>query len=168
LLTKNGSVLESPEVDFGGDTLRVTFPYQLDAGDHESYQWQDNTTNRYLTILSPGIYSVTVTNAANCITTQSVFIDQASYVNEAAAEKLDVRLFPNPASDMLNIEVNLKTGGDIVVEIVDITNHVIFSDTHVGYETYYHTLDVNSMPRGVYFIRFRNSDVYQVTRFVIQ
>jgi hypothetical protein len=167
-ITKNVAVLESPEVDFGGDTLRVEFPYQLDAGNHESYQWQDNSTNRYLTVSNPGLYSVIVTNAANCITTQSVYVDNLTFINDVAAENLDVRLYPNPASDVLNVEVNLKTGEDIIVELVDITNHVVFSEKHSGYETYYHQFDVNSMSKGIYFIRFRNKEVYQVSKIVIR
>lgn len=166
--TKNVTVVESPDVDFGGDTLEVEFPYQLDAGNHESYQWQDNSTNRYLTVYNPGLYSVIVTNAANCDHVELVYVDQLSFINEAAAEKLDVNLYPNPASEFLTVELNIKSGEEIIVELLDITNHVIFSDKHSGFAPYNHRFDVSSMSKGIYFLRFRNNEVYQVSKIIIQ
>ncbi|MGD2033820.1 MAG: hypothetical protein PVF73_02115, partial [Bacteroidales bacterium] len=39
------NVIESPDVDFGGDALEVEFPYVLDAGSgYEAYLWSDNST----------------------------------------------------------------------------------------------------------------------------
>jgi hypothetical protein len=167
-LSRSIVVLESPVVNFGGDTLKVNLPYQLNAGQHESYQWQDNSTGQYFTVANPGVYSVTVTNAANCITTKSVYVDYATFINDAAAENLDVRLYPNPTNDFLNIEANLKTGKDLLVEIVDINNHLIYSKTHTGFESFNYTLDVSSLSEGVYFIRFSNSEIVHVSRFVIR
>ncbi|MBN2485021.1 MAG: T9SS type A sorting domain-containing protein [Bacteroidales bacterium] len=167
-LEKSIFVLAAPVVNFGGDTLRVAMPHRLDPGLHESYQWQDNSTNRYFTVNMPGNYSVIVTNAANCITTKAVFVDRLSSISNAIPESLDVKLYPNPANDILNIEANIKLGGELLVEIYDIRNQLVFSDKHKGFAIYSHQLDVNTMPAGVYFIRFRNNQLYYITKFVIE
>jgi PKD repeat protein len=49
--------------------------YVLDAGEHESYLWNDGSTNRTLVVSSTGVYSVTVTNAAGCTASDSVNVE---------------------------------------------------------------------------------------------
>jgi len=58
----------------------TTFSYQLDAQNTESgatYVWDDNSTNRYRTITSPGTYTVNITNACGS-TSASVNITQGN------------------------------------------------------------------------------------------
>jgi hypothetical protein len=168
-ITKDLDVQPMPVVDYGGtDTMGVYFPYILDPGLFTSYQWQDNSIDRTYTATSTGKYTVTVTNSAGCKATKSVFLSDGLYLNGAAEENLDVRLYPNPANTLLNIDVQVRTNKELKIELLDITNRVVFGETHKGIGTYSNELDVSSIIPGVYFLRIRNADIYFVNRIIIQ
>jgi hypothetical protein len=165
--TKNLDVQAMPEVDFGGDTVGVYFPHILDPGQFTSYQWQDNSIERYYTATITGQYTVTVTNAAGCPATESVFLSDGLYYNGAAEDNLEVNLYPNPTNDVLNIKAKVLTNKEITIELLDISNRVVFSDKHKGVGTYFNKLDVANIVSGVYFLRIRNAEIYFVNRIVI-
>ncbi len=63
-----------PVVNLGNDTSFCTGSgLVLDAGNSgASYLWNNNTTNRTLTVSQAGIYTVRVTNAAGCIAADTI------------------------------------------------------------------------------------------------
>lgn len=168
-VTKNLDVQPMPVIDYGGtDTMGVYFPYVLDPGLFTSYQWHDNSINRTYTANSTGKYTVTVTNSAGCKATKAVFLSDGLYMNEAAEDNLDIRLYPNPASTVLNIEVDVRTNEELTIELLDITNRAVFGEMHKGIGTYSNEVDVSSIIPGIYFLRIRNAEVYYVNRIIIQ
>ncbi len=70
-----------PEVDLGNDTSICTgLSITLDAGNPGSeYLWNDNSTNKTLSVTTPGIYYVTVTNTAGCSITDSIELLMEKY-----------------------------------------------------------------------------------------
>jgi hypothetical protein len=161
----------SPIVDFGGDTLNVPVPYTLDAGDHRTYEWQDGFDGRYYTVSStiPQLYTVIVTDdGVTCVTQESVFIDPATGLRDNNADNLDVNLYPNPASEFLNIEVEELEGKELYIELYSISNQVVWSDYHEGYGAYTYKLDISGFKEGVYLLRFRNSETNYIQRIIIR
>ncbi len=167
LLSKSVDVLELPNVDFGGDTLYVNLPYTLDpGGGFTSYQWQDNSTDRYFEVEYTGRYTVTVANAY-CNNTKSVFVQPPSGIEDLYENLLDVSCYPNPASSLLSIEANLDGLSETTFELFDVNSQVIWSDVQTGH--YYHKdLDVGAFNSGVYYLRAYNKDGYWITKIIIE
>ncbi len=162
------NVQSEPNVNFGEDTLLVGFPHLLDPGDNfTSYQWQDNSTNSTFTATLPGIYSVTVSDANGCTSTTSILLVLTS-IFEVSEQNMDVDLFPNPVSDKLNIEANIETPEPVNFEIIDVTNRVVYSDTHQGLGQLKKEIDVSGFNPGVYVIRIGNSEMYYINKFVVK
>ncbi|MHB1278529.1 MAG: T9SS type A sorting domain-containing protein [Bacteroidia bacterium] len=64
-----------PTPNLGNDTsFCETFGFTLNAGTFDSYLWNDNSNGQTLFVSAGGDYSVTVTNAAGCSATDSVFL----------------------------------------------------------------------------------------------
>jgi PKD repeat protein len=63
-----------PIVNLGSDvTVCANQAINLDAGNPgANYQWSDNSTNRFLTPVSSGNYSVNVTNSFGCVGTDAI------------------------------------------------------------------------------------------------
>jgi len=83
-------------------------------------------------------------------------------------ESLQVKLYPNIANNYLNVESNLKYGGQLLIELYDITNRIIFSDTHKNSDTYNQKFDVDALSKGMYFIRFSNKEIYRVNKIIVR
>ena len=70
----------APVVNLGADDaycIGTTYSATLDAGNvGATYLWSDNSTNQTLSISTAGTYSVTVTDANNCITKDTITITE--------------------------------------------------------------------------------------------
>ena len=96
-----------PTVSLGKDTMlcqgeKIT----LNAGNANSYLWNDNSTVQTLQVTSAGVYKVTVTNSNNCTAADSINI---SYKN---------------CKQLLIIEDTLKIckGDSVVIKAYGVTN----------------------------------------------
>ena len=68
------TVYENPSPDLGPDTT-ICGNYWLDAGIGASYSWNTGATTQMLNVTSPGIYSVTVTDANGCTGSDQVDLE---------------------------------------------------------------------------------------------
>lgn len=75
------------------------------------------------------------------------------YINE-----IDVKVYPNPVSDVLNIAVD----GDAEVEIYDVMGQIIYKSKSI------HPIDVSAWNCGIYNIKLMNSSGKAAFRFVKQ
>jgi PKD repeat protein len=87
-------------------------------------------------------------------------------VNE---EKTFVSLYPNPASNILNLNVSLVTDQRVTVSIVDVTGKEVatsFVNMNKGINTY--SVETNHLSKGMYFVNV-SSEVFNTSqRLVIQ
>jgi hypothetical protein len=160
----------SPIVDFGGDTLNVSVPYTLDAGDHRTYEWQDGFDGRYYTVSStiPQLYTVIVTDeGVTCVTQESVYIEPSTGLEEFILEDFTLNVYPNPADEFINIEVINSSGDEILLELISITNQVIWDDMHNSYSRYTNKLDVSNLDKGVYFLTVRNKKYISTRKIIV-
>lgn len=77
-------------------------------------------------------------------------------------------MFPNPAFDQLNLDVDLQADRSVKVSLGDLTGrtHILRSfDLHKGDSRV--TLDVSRLPAGTYFVRVENGEVVGVQKLVI-
>jgi len=69
-----------------------------------------------------------------------------------------VKIYPNPSSDVLNIDFDAKKEGDAVMEIVNFRGEiVIIKDVHLLQGTNRLNHQITDLPTGNYFIRFRGT-----------
>lgn len=76
----------APQVELG-DTAFICNGenLMLDAGEHSTYRWSTGATTRSITVSTAGNYIVTVTNAANCVASDTIQV-QADASFEAMIE----------------------------------------------------------------------------------
>ncbi|MFK7806435.1 MAG: Omp28-related outer membrane protein [Saprospiraceae bacterium] len=91
-----------------------------------------------------------------------------SNINEVVATN-DISVFPNPASELLNIEMTILKADELQLDITDVTGKVLQStelDAAVGKTTY--TVDINALPSGMYYAVLKNGDTSEALKFVKQ
>ncbi len=74
--------------------------------------------------------------------------------------------YPVPATNELNIKLAKEVKGDISVSILDITGREIFSPLTINHSQF--TINISSLPAGVYFARIITESNTEVVRFIKQ
>ncbi|MDC0257799.1 T9SS type A sorting domain-containing protein, partial [Crocinitomicaceae bacterium] len=131
-----------------------------------TYQWYlngnpivaPNPTDPSITITAGGEYSVEVTSADGCIGT-------AAYTSTLDIEDLttsDVYLFPNPAQDIINVNLG-ATKSTTQIVVTDQTGRIVIAETISGNQT---ILDIKDLATGVYNVTLTGEDQQNTLRFV--
>lgn len=85
------------------------------------------------------------------------------------ARKLEIKdVYPNPVIENINLEFEVLSSGYIQIDIVDITGQIVKSLHRSNMIKGVHrmTFDVNALPRGSYFIRYRHEESSSWLKFV--
>lgn len=95
---------------------------------NESYLWNTGETNETIIVSTEGIYTVTVTNSANCSSTKTITLTQ-----------IDVPIIKSVASDAYDIMVTTENEGDFEFSLDNITyqDSSIFTNMEGGKYTVY-------------------------------
>lgn len=149
-------IREPADVEIGGgsDTLITGLPLTLDAGlGFSSYQWQDMSTGTTFEVIAPGWYSVTVTNSSGCTGRDSVYVDEQTSVISHFLSNGQVRIYPNPVRDQLNINFNLNEQKHIILEMYSLTNSLLFRKDFKQVQISETNIDVQNLVPGSYYLR---------------
>jgi hypothetical protein len=163
-------VKRSPVIDFHdvSGVIITEFPYVLipETG-HPSYLWQDNSTEPTYTVTSPGAYSVTVTASNGCQSDKTVNVVTETGIESEGANPFRLKVYPNPAMDFLNLEMDVRETDDVIIEFYNSEGRLIFNDRAIRGNVYYRNIEIYSYPKGVYYVRTYNSVISKVSKVVI-
>ena len=78
-------------------------------------------------------------------------------------------LFPNPASNLLTVEVPMENESDVTVSILDPAGKMAMQQNRtLGKGDNQMTFNLNSLPNGVYFVQVRNGEIAKTRKLVVQ
>lgn len=80
-------------------------------------------------------------------------------------ETKNISLFPNPASDHLNIHFNFDKNQIIDMSIIDMTGKTVLSDQLLNKQN---TIQLNGISEGVYFLRLQRGSESSIQKFIIK
>jgi hypothetical protein len=164
------SIKQSPVISFGdvNGFLQVSLPHVLDAGaGQESYLWQDNSTDYYYTVTTPGIYTVTVTGYNECQTIKTVRVNIGTYIQNFTGNSLDVKIYPNPANDILYMEVDAAGFNDLKLEIYNPQGQVVYNNMLYSGFISRESVNISDYNAGIYYIKISNSQLIHISKVVI-
>jgi hypothetical protein len=82
---------------------------------------------------------------------------------------VSARLYPNPASDRINLEILSDERSTGIISVFDITGKHLLSETsYFRQGRQVHTLDVSALPQGVYLVKvkMKNSSIPLIRKFI--
>lgn len=126
---------DAPEIDLPASAMLCDESLELSAGTAGTYEWSTGATTATITVDTPGSYSLTVTNAANCLATATVEV----VPGEVPVAMLDNDFLETCPGDTLQL---LAMGGDTytwlsgleTLSATDIAEPFAFPDTTTQYE----------------------------------
>lgn len=129
-----------------------------------NYSWSNGATTEDISGLDSGIYTIIVIDNGACADTASFNVGGVTGINTLALEG-KVNVYPNPATNLLTVEVELTQSANIEVSVYNMTGALI--ESHNGVEAMNHqmTLDVTSWASGIYSIVV-SSNGHKATRRV--
>jgi hypothetical protein len=97
------------------------------------------------------------------------FSPRQTKIHDIPNNLYDVAVYPNPAKDMLNVDLTTENTGNINFMIVDITGKQISSETvkHAGGSMTY-TTSVSNLSKGMYFMYILTNQGKTVNKFVVE
>lgn len=82
-------------------------------------------------------------------------------------ELLGVTLYPNPATDLVNVELD-QTDGPVAVHVFDLQGRKVIDYKNEKTGQSAHRLDVSSLPAGVYFVKIQSSQKTTTKKLIIK
>lgn len=86
--------------------------------------------------------------------------------NENELNYAYVNLFPNPASDNLNISLDFVKSGKVTMNITDVLGKVCITKNYIGTKVN-DQINTNALKAGVYFATFSNENGIRTVRFAV-
>jgi hypothetical protein len=117
-----------------------------------TYYWDNGETTKTITQLSSGYYTITVSNGS-CQISDSVYVaDSCNRVKEINTNNNSIKVFPNPANEVIYIKYDLK---ECKTGYVEIYNSVGTKIESFVLETNKNsiTINISNIKSGVYYYK---------------
>ena len=83
---------------------------------------------------------------------------------------MELKLFPNPATDVVNVSFQLQDAADAIVTVTDALGHTVM-ESGVAYldggENHV-KINATSLPSGFYFVNLHVAGTFATQRLVVQ
>lgn len=144
------------EINLGNDIVacdKDPFVTLFAGNGFQSYTW-NGVNNNYnaFAVSQDGTYIVEVLNSLGCVlidTINVVFTSACLSVEEA--ELTAISVYPNPATDFVNIQMDAQNASTWMVKIVDMNGRIIRNSKVEGYNF---TLNISELTTGIYTLQF--------------
>ena len=88
--------------------------------------------------------------------------------DDVALPESVLKVYPSPANQSVNFDLNFEKATNISVAVVDLTGKVLTMEDINGVTTRTLNYDVTGYPSGIYLIRVECKDGTKTKRFVVQ
>jgi hypothetical protein len=79
-----------------------------------------------------------------------------------------VKVYPNPSSGMITLELTLGGVSDIDVEIISMNGSMVYRNTHYSVTSVSEQINLNGYATGMYMLRVWNADQVSLHKIIIQ
>lgn len=168
IVTQNGI---QPIANAGIDTtISEGQTVLLRATGGTSYHWSNGKNTDTITVqpLITTDYIVTVTNAQNCSSkdTVSVRIMVTGVKNNSNINLFEVS--PSPANSKLNINIERNTSNDLQIFLMDSQGKKYYSENFTKDKIIHKTLDISQYAKGIYFIYLVENNSISYKKIMIE
>ncbi len=143
------------------------------TGGGNSYTWFEsnvtvgNTQSITATPTTTTTYIVNAIDANGCEASDEIIINVNTVgITENEIGKY-VKLYPNPASDILNVSFNFNSEKDLKIEMLDINSKIIDYKIYRDIKTSQYQIDISSLAEGIYFIRMNDGNTIYTSKITI-
>ena len=129
-----------------------------------SYNWSNGATTQDLLSLGAGTYTVTVTDANGCTTTETATLIVVGIEDIESVQNFLV--VPNPSNGQFQIQVDLSAAQDLTIQLVDVLGRTLL-EWNVSQQTQVRIpVEISEQAGGMYLVVLRSNNGEIQTRKV--
>jgi hypothetical protein len=91
-----------------------------------------------------------------------------STVDDTPLSNESFKVYPNPASEMINLEVNLERSSNATITIANINGQVITFQDHPNIRNERISINVSEYPAGSYLARIATEEGTKTLKFIVE
>jgi hypothetical protein len=156
-----------PDLDLGPDTLDTSLPHTLEPGIFDTYHWQDGSTSSTFLVEAPGTYSLTVSNQYGCSDYDEIVIVEGTAIHPGEQQDYAATIYPNPAQDHLLVDIAGQTRQKFTLKMIS-TQGYLMKSKEFTLKNGLIRLDVQSLPRGIYYLRIETQQGIHTKKVVLK
>lgn len=118
--------------------------------------YQVSTLANYPSIFAEGFVALGTTDGppySENIGAVALELQLSTAVDEHPLPENSVRIFPNPVSDFVKVDIDFDAASDATIFIADMNGKILLSDTKKNIQTQQLTYDMTRYPSGSYIVR---------------
>jgi hypothetical protein len=124
-----------------------------------SYLWSPgNQTSSSITGLTAGTYTCTTTDANGCTTVSTIVIGTITGISTINNQSFTADLFPNPANDHLQLNVNNAQKEKLILEVYNVVGEKIDAVDFGTVSNVNQAYSTAALTNGVYFFRISSGE----------
>lgn len=127
----------------------------------------ENWNSAYPYAVGPTFYGVYSNRVVTSVTEPVTVYNATSGISVQEFESLNFTIFPNPASDLIAIQVNGLVSEDLTVELVDLAGKKV-ADTQIKTGQTIAYFNVDTIYSGTYFVRITSNGNVFNKKIIIQ
>lgn len=127
----------------------------------------ENWNSAYPYSVGPTFYGNVVAGTVTSVSEPTTVYEATSSLDEDAFNEMNIQVFPNPATDLIAIQVLDLVQEDLTIELIDVSGKTINEMTILPGSTIAY-FDVQSVYAGNYFIRISNQKFERTTKIIIE
>ena len=125
----------------------------------------ENWNSAYPYVVGPTFYGVSTNRQVNSVDEPTMDYNITTPISEVAFNNLDISIFPNPASDLIAIQINGLVDEDFQIDLVDVSGKMV-SASKISRGSTIAYFDTQTIYQGTYLIKISSAN-YSVVRKVV-
>ncbi|CAN5136032.1 hypothetical protein BH09BAC1_BH09BAC1_01030 [soil metagenome] len=133
-----------------------------------TYAWsRGGSTTATATGLAVGQIKVTVTDAKGCEKTLTDTIGFGVGLFNLTND-LSAKIYPNPASKQVFVEVTLHKAGDVEIVVMNNLGQAVIRQTNAAAQVVNVALNISSFPSGIYLVQITSGDASTTQKLIVE
>ncbi|MFT5765850.1 MAG: hypothetical protein ACI8VT_002730 [Saprospiraceae bacterium] len=126
----------------------------------------ENWNSTYPYVVGPTFYGVSANRAVNSVTESTTVYDGTTGISASALSGQHISIFPNPASELIAIQISGMLKNDLQLKLYDLTGKIIKSSTLNQGSTIWH-IDTQTLYPGNYILHISNGEESVVEKIIV-
>lgn len=138
------------------------------SGTYAYFATVDSNWNSYYPYLvGPTFYGIWANRKVTAITETTTTYTPTTGISENEFNDLEITLYPNPANDLVLVQIGALVKYDLDIQLFDVTGKLVMQTKLLKGSTIAY-FDTQTLYNGTYFVKIYNSEMQSTKKVVIQ